>query len=275
MDIKRNNDLNPLNMREISLGDKDMFVLPPTPCSTRRAEFLRRGNTILGFYAAIAMASKMGQDVIAGAEKRGELKDSTPLRGQLGIGGQLHVMNYGLYKKLFATAGAHLTNQVFLMLYGSFEAYVGDLVMDGLTQMGTEPDPYQKALELMILSKWEGKIDRISMKLNAPLGKGAFSAKFKDIDLGFFNESCRSPIEFLEKAAELRHLLVHSCGRVDDAFLMAHPKIGLAIGQTVSLPFGLPLQLQLFFSHLSEVFDEAFSSTFGWQRTLVAPETLT
>jgi hypothetical protein len=185
------------------------------------------------------------------------------------------MMNYGLYKRLFAEAGKHLTNQVFLMLYGNFEAYLGDLVMDGLTQMGTKPDPYEKALELMVLSKWEGKIDRICLKLDVPLGKGVLTTKFEGFDLGFFNEKCKNPVEFMEKLAELRHLLVHSCGRVDNAFLPAHPNLGLAAGQVIPLPFKLPMELQLFFSHLSDAFDEAFSSTFGWQRIPVAPETLT
>jgi len=125
------------------------------------------------------------------------------------------------------------------------------------------------------MSKWQGKIDRISKKLGIRLGTRVFINKFHDIDMGFLGEPCKSPIELLEKAADLRHRLVHSSGRVDAAFIATYPKAGLSVGQVISLPFGFPIPLQLLFYHLTEVFDEAFSSNFGWQRTTVAPETLT
>lgn len=264
---------NPLGMRQLEEGGP--FVLPATPCSTRRVEFFKRGNTILGFYSAIAMASKTGQDVINQWEREGKLKQDTPLRINMKPSGGIIQTNYGLFKKHFANAGIHLTNQVFLMLYGNFEAYLADLVLDALTQMNSDRDPYEETLRLMYMSKWRGKIDRISHKVGVRLGTRVFVNKFRHIDMGFLGERCKNPIEFLDKAADLRHRLVHSSGRVDEAFVAAYPKAGLSIGQTISLPFGFPVPLQLFFSHLTEVIDEAFSSKFGWPRTAVAPETLT
>ena len=100
-------------------------------------------------------------------------------------------LNYGLFKKLFSRAPSHLTNQVFLMLYGSFEAYIADLVLDGLTHQDTK-DPYQEALHLMVLAKWRGKIDRIGQKLNVGLGKLRFVAKFRDMELEFWGSSSKT-----------------------------------------------------------------------------------
>ena len=97
------------------------------------------------------------------------------------------------------------------MLYGSFEAYIADLVLDGLTHQDTK-DPYQEALHLMVLAKWRGKIDRIGQKLNVGLGKRRFVAKFRDMELEFLGEQFKDPLEFLERAGGLRHLLVHSSG---------------------------------------------------------------
>ena len=223
------------------------------------------------------MTSKTGQDVISRWEKEGKFKLDTPLRINMGPGGGIIQTNYGLFKKHFANAGAHLTNQVFLMLYGNFEAYLSDLVLDALTQIGSVADPYEETLRLMVRSKWSAKIDRVNQKLGmgVRLGTRAFVNKFRDVAMGFLGEQCKNPIEFLEKAADLRHRLVHSSGRVDKNFLAAYPKAGLSIGQTISLPFGFPIPLQLFFSHLTDIIDEAFSDKFGWQRTTVSLENLT
>ena len=269
---KRN---NPLAMRQ--LGEGGPFVLPSTPCSARRVEFFIRGNTILGFYSAITMTSKTGQDVISAGEKEGKFKPDTPLRIHMGPSGGIIQTNYGLFKKHFANAGIHLTNQVFLMLYGNFEAYLSDLVLDALAQIGSVADPYEETLRLMVTSRWRGKIDRINQKLGMGkrLGASMFVGKFRDVDMGFLGERCKNPIEFLDKAADLRHRLVHSSGRIDKEFVSAYPKAGLSIGQTISLPFGFPIPLQLFFSHLTDVIDEAFSNKFGWRRTMESPETLT
>lgn len=270
-DKSTNKDDNPLGMRP--LEDTGPFVLPPTACSQRRLEFFRRGNTILGFYTVTAIVSKTGQEVISNQEKQGKFKLDTAFRLKMDDGNTAQ-MNYGLFKKYFTKAGAHLTNQVFLMLYGNFEAYLCDLILDALTQM-KESDPYEETLRLMSTSKWRGKMDRVTQKLNVPLGTRVFMNQFKDIDMRFLGQQCNNPIEFLEKVADLRHRLVHYSGKVDKEFSKAYPNTGLSEGATISLPFGLPMSLQLFFAHLTDVIDKAFSLQYGWQRTVVPIEKLT
>ncbi len=141
MRAAKSKEVNPLGMRQLEEGGP--FVLSPTLCSARRVEFLRRGNIILGFYSTIAIASKKGQDIINQAEKKGELGQDTPIRIDMRPGGEIIQTNYGLFKKQFVNAGVHLTNQVFLMLYGNFEAYLADLVLDALTHTSSHPDPYE------------------------------------------------------------------------------------------------------------------------------------
>ncbi len=141
--------------------------------------------------------------------------------------------------------------------------------------MNLVPHPYEETLRLMFTSKWRGKIDRISQKSGVGLGTGVFVNKSREIDMGFLGERCNNPVEFLEKAADLRHRVVHYSGRVDKAFAMAYPKAGLAEGDSITLPFGFPMSFQLFFSQLTDVIDEVFSLKFGWERKTVAPETLT
>ena len=264
---------NPLNMYQLEEGG--IFVLPPTPCSRRRAEFLARANATLGYFAAISISSKEGRDVLARAEKQGKFGIDTTFKLDLGTEeGELR-FNYGLYKKWFARAGDQLSNQIFLMLYGSFEALVSDLVFDALQQSGSYDDPYQETLNLMALSKWRGKIDRIDSKMQVGLGKHLFVDKFQDIEMGILGEQCDDPRKFLEIAADLRNRLVHSVGRADAGFVDTYPESGLSVGDEITIPARFLFPLQFFFTHLSDVFDEAFSSKFGWPRVIQAPESLT
>ena len=266
-----NKETNPLGMRQ--LEDGGPFVLPPSPCSQRRIEFLKRGNTILGFYTVMSIVSKTGGDVITRQEEQGKFRTDTPFRLKM-PNGNISQMNYGLFKKYFANAGSHLTNQVFLMLYGNFEAYLADLVLDALTQMNI-PDSYEETLRLLYTSKWQGKIDRITQKLKVQLGTRKFRNGFRNIDMDFLGQRCQNPIDFLEKVADLRHRLVHYSGRVDKQFVTDYPKSGLSEGSLISLPLGFPMSIQLFFVHLTDLIDEAFCLKFGWQRTVVTIEKLT
>ena len=264
---------NPLGMYQ--LEQSGPFVLPSSPCTTRREELMKRGNSILGFYSVIGLTSGEGHRAITKAEAEGTFDDATPFEVKFGDQGPISRLNYGLFKKLHAEAGANLTNQVFLMLHGSFEAYILDLVGDAIAQSGVDQDPFEESVRLMAGTKWRGKVDRIGQKFGIALGKKRFVAHFKDFEMGFLGEGTADPIEFLEKATDLRHRLVHAVGRVDAAFAATYPKAGLSEGDKIRLPLGLPVGMHLFFVHLSDLFDKAFASRFGWKRRAIAPETLT
>lgn len=262
---------NPLKM--ISLDIDGPFVLPPTTCTNRRSEFLKRGNTILGFYLTLALYSDKGRETMDALEKSGQLKYDTPIRMKSDKEGIDSRLNYGLLKKLFARAGAQLTNQVFLMVYGNFEAYLLDIIADGLKGL-SHTDPQEEAIQLMMGTTWRGKFDRITQKLQIKLGRGILTAKFVNFDMGFFGEKCTDPIDFLDRMADLRHRLVHSTGRADDSLLSKYPNSGLHIGDVISLPFGLPYGIHFFFVLMTEVVDQAFVDRFGWPMSVIAPEKL-
>ena len=66
--------------------------------------------------------------------------------------------------------------------------------------------------------------------------------------------------------------MVHSSGRVDESFARKYPNANLKAGDALGLPYNLPFQLNLFFIHLSDLFDEVFAAKYGWERETVAPE---
>lgn len=262
---------DPLRMRELEPGGP--FVLPPTLCSDRRADFLKRGNIILGFYLAMALYAGEGRKRLEAAESEGNLKYDTPIRMKLDPGGFETRLNYGLLKKQFARAGAQLTSQVFLMVYGNFEAYLLDIAADGLRELSTL-NPEEEAIQLMMGTAWHGKFDRIIQRLGIKLGKRLLVNKFRDLEMGFLGDKCDDPIDFLDRMADLRHRLVHSIGRADNALVAKYPNSGLGVGDVITLPFGLPQGIHLFFVLLTEVVDQTFAARFNWPMSTVAPEKL-
>ena len=263
---------NPLGM--IQLPDGGPFVLPKTLATGRRQEFMQRANSILGFYIALTITASEGKKVIDAHEKSGAFVDATTMRLPFETRGTVAQFNYGALKLFHARAGATLTNQVFLMLYGNFEAFLSDLVLDALSELGDSPDPDQEAIELMTARKWPGKFDKMTQRLKVKLGKRVFVRDFSGIEVGFLGEATNDPRVYLQMMAYLRHRLVHAGSKANRQFVARYPKSGLKSGDPINLPLGLPLELQLIFTHLSATVDKAFAKQFGWERTMVAPESV-
>lgn len=263
---------NPLGM--IQLPDGGPFVLPRTLATGRRQEFMQRANSILGFYIALTITASEGKKVIDAHEKSGAFVDTTTMRLPFETRGMVAQFNFGAFKLFHARAGATLTNQVFLMLYGNFEAFLTDLVFDALSELGGSPDPEQEAINLMMAKNWPGKFDKMTQRLKVKLGKRVLVRHFSGIDMGFLGEATDDPRAYLQMMAHLRHRLVHAGSRANRQFVARYPKSGLKAGDPINLPLGLPLELGLIFTHLSEAVDEAFANRFGWERMMVAPESI-
>jgi hypothetical protein len=158
-----------------------------------------------------------------------------------------------------------LTNQVFLLLYGNFEAFLADLVHDAMSMLGSS-DPFEEALALIAVTKWKGKLDRITQKFSLALGHRRYVAAYAGIDMELLGKTTHDPIEFLQAVADLRHRLIHSAGRADAKLLAEYPNSGLVDGALIELPFGLPVAMHFWLVPLTDLLDEAFSATFGWAR---------
>ncbi|MCK4816900.1 hypothetical protein KA005_14110 [bacterium] len=262
---------NPLNMRQ--LGDDGPFVLPSIACTQMLTDFLTRGNRILGFYFAVSLYSEKGKEYVEQIEKTGKLKPDTTIRSKIEPQGLDIRLTYRLLKKQFSQAGAQLTNNVFLSVYGNFEAYILDVLSLALKQLG-DPNPEDEAVKLILGTGWQGKFSRIIQKLGVSLGKARLVNKFHNLDMGFLGEKCVDPIYFLDRMADFRHRLVHSSGRVDGLLIQKYPKANLKTGDLLELPFGLPQGIHFFFVMLAEVVDEEFATKFNWTRSMVAPEKL-
>lgn len=262
---------NPLNMRQ--LGADGPFVLPSIQCTQILTDFLTRGNRILGFYFTVSLYSEKGREYVEQIEESGKLKLDTPIRFKIEPQGIEIRLNYGLLKKQFSQAGSQLTNNVFLGIYGNFEAYMFDIIAAGFREL-SQPNPEDEAIKMMLGTTWEGKFNRVIQRIGVNLGKQRMVNKFHNLDMGFFGEKCVDPVDFLDRMTDLRHRLVHSSGRADQALINKYPKANLGFGDLIELPFGLPHSIHTFFVFLAEFIDEVFAIKFNWTRSAVAPEKL-
>jgi len=260
---------NPLGMRQLENGGP--FVLPPMACSAHRRDYFQRANRILATYMTLTAYADAGKKSIDNAAAT--LKWSSPTGIRVGMGSHTFQTTYRLLQGAFAKAGGQLNNQVFLLIYGNFEAFLIDLISDALKSDG-ETDPIQGAVAMLASTKWEGRFNRISQKLSIGLGKQAFIVKYSGIEMGIMGKATNNPIEFLQAMADFRHRLVHSAGRADAKLLEQYPNIGVSEGDLIQMPFGFPMDIHLFFVPMTDLFDEVFAARFGWKRDITAPEHL-
>lgn len=265
---------NPLGMMRQSLGDMDagLFTLPAQQATVRRREYFERGQRVLAAYTSIAAYSERGREVIESYKMSGAFTPVTPIR--LGINGFHLQTTLRRIEQMFSGAGAELTRQFMVAVYGNFEAFLADHVAAAFTSL-REPEPEQATLQLMMSARWSGKLDRISQRFELGLRARQLRRLYEHIEMGFFGRQFADPVEFLQAVANLRHRIVHSSGRVDQALLNEYPECRLQPGDLLTLPVALPLELWFFFVPLTEELDRLFAERFEWSRQEVRPEQLT
>jgi hypothetical protein len=260
---------NPLNMYQSEPGGP--FTLPRCLCSLRRREYFQRANRLLATYATLTMYAGQGEKAMNAAAASHQFPPETPIR--ITLGSHIYQASYRLFQKAFAKAGGQLTNQVFLLVYGNFEAFLIDIVVDAFQEQRVT-DPHQEAFNLLAITRWPGKFDRITQKFSLNLGKRQFLNKYRNLDMTFLGKATGDPVDFLQAMADLRNRLGHSAGRADKRLICEYPASGLADGELIQLPFGLPTETHFFFVLMTDLLDEVFCRRFGWGREMVRPESL-
>ncbi len=256
---------NPFRLKEMSADGP--YILGDEQCTDIRAEYIRRGNNILRSYATLATMSNIGLHEIVKQIKI----DETPMR--LTLGKRLIQCQLRTLKINMPNVTRELTNQWAVLIYGNFEAYIVDLLV-GAFKERRAVDPEQESLNILACRGWEGKIDYIGQKLQVTIGKSQFAERFKNIRLEFQGKLSSNPIVFLQKTADLRHLIAHSSGRISENLAKDYPNSGLKAGDMIQFPVEFPFDLHLFLVTFTDVFDGAFSKKYGWKRKAIRPASL-
>jgi len=180
---------------------------------------------------------------------------------------------YKVLRSRFPTLTQRLTNQAFLMIYGNFEAFLGDMVRDAFAASGS-PDPEGETLKTLSRKSWPGRFDAIHQRVGVRLPKRQFTVAFQNRRLVFLGQQRKDPRQFLDDLAQVRHLLVHSAGRLNAGFLQQYPRAGHSVGDLIKIPSDAPHELQLFFAVMTEIVDCALADQFGWSRPTKDPAKL-
>jgi len=260
---------NPIGIREIEPGGP--FVFSPVLCSTRRKEYFERANRHLAMYSCLSIYSFFGNKAINIESKRRGIDDNTPFL--LEISNHFMQTSYRQLKKSYSQSGAQLTNQVFLMLYGNFDAFLFDLVHDAKRHLGSR-DPFQDTITLLSATRWSGKLDRLSQKLSLNISQGELFQQYNGVEMGFLGQPTKDPVEFLQCMADLRHRLIHGGSRADSKLIQKYPDAGLDDGDYIELPFGLPFIISYFLIPFTDYIDKSFCDQFSWEREMISPESL-
>ena len=258
---------NPLGMELL----ETMYVLPRQLCSQRRREYLLRENHILATLTTTRLYSDLGRQWIENEASSGRFDINTPMR--LGIEQYQMQAPFRVVRRMFERAGPQLTNYIFVMIYGSFEAFLADLVLDAFDDQGYT-DPSEETLRLMTGVQWVGKIDRISQVFKLNLGKRVRRSAFHEMSMESMGRQIDDPADFLQTLATVRHRIVHYSGRVDRSLAEEFASFGVKEGEAITLAPRIPFEVHFFLIHFSELFDSEFCRRFGWSREEIRVELL-
>jgi hypothetical protein len=179
------------------------------------------------------------------------MKQNTPLKFSLDSGDCIMTTP----KKITSTAinGVNiLTRQVFVMFYGSFETYLFELLERSFPLIGINEDILDKAREILMLRKWDGKFCRMNEEFNIGYKAKDLIAHFKDFDMDFEGVKFKNPLSFFDEIANVRHRIVHA-----SSILENNKEIIINMNMFHGM-FG-------FFLLLTEYIDNLFVKKFGYE----------
>ena len=242
---------NPLNMQPDPF-DGETFIFPKTKCTDERRLFINRCNDITAFlYTSRDALDKYRINFESNVIPKLNIKQNTPLKFSLDSGDCIMTTP----KKITSTAinGVNiLTRQVFVMFYGSFETYLFELLERSFPLIGIQEDILDKAREILMLRKWDGKFCRMNEEFNIGYKAKDLIAHFKDFDMDFEGVKFKNPLSFFDEIANVRHRIVHASSILEN-------------NKEVIINMNMFHGMFAFFLLLTEYIDSLFVKKFGYE----------
>ena len=250
---------NPKNSLEMVSDpfSSTFFVLPPTPCTDERRLWFRRANEILGFLSATEMALKECKDKYEKAFKKDNLRPSTPIK-IASSDGRIVVMPSSRLLKTYTDGVDILCRQVFVMLYGSLETYLFELLYRSFPAKGVIEDILDRSIEIIIKKKWDGKFCSISNEFDLGYKSADLESHFRGFEMVFEVKTFKKPLVFLDELAQVRHRIVHASSIIGD-------------GKYIFVDAKIFNSYFTFCAHLTDYIDTLFAKRFGYERVTLDP----
>lgn len=235
----------------------DTFILPATLCSDQRRLWFRRSNEIIVFLTLTEFALKEGKSKFAQFMKHDKLKPDTPLKIASSDGRSM-IMPTHTFVKQCESGVDILCRQVFIMLYGSLETFMFELIERSFLQVGVTDNILERSLDIMMRNKWDGKLCKLRDILGLSYKANDIIKHFGDFQMEFKGKIFKNPLIFLDELAQIRHKIVHASSILGEGKLMfVNPQVFHAY-------YG-------FCALLTDYVDDLFAEKFGYPRVKINP----
>lgn len=185
------------------------FVLPETLCTDERKLWFRRTNEMIKFLGITELALKECRSQYEQRLSQRKLRADTPLKLQSPDGRSVIMPLHNFLKGCDEGVDV-LCRQVFVMLYGSLETYLFELLERSFPAIGITNGILDQSLEIMMKRKWDGKFCKMREVFGLNYKANDLINHFKGFGMDFEGQVFKNPILFLDELAQIRHRIVHA-----------------------------------------------------------------
>lgn len=235
----------------------DSFVFPETLCTDQRRLWFRRTNEIIGFLTTTELALRECRAKYEQLMPEGGLKPDTPLKLESSDGRSV-VMPMQAFLKQCANGVDVLCRQVFVMLYGSLETFLFELLQRSFPEIGITENIQDSSLEIMMRKKWDGKFCKTSDVFGLNYEAKELVNHFKGFEMNFEGRVYKDPLLFLDELAQIRHKIVHASSILEK-------------GRLIFVNAQIFHAYYAFCTLLTDYVDDLFAKKFGYQREKINP----
>jgi hypothetical protein len=250
---------NPLGMIPDPISG-ETFVLPVTKCTLERRLFFRRINEIHALLLVTKLAYDETNKIYLQHVQKLPNKENTPIKLELNTG---HSMMFPAKRILDITKDGIniLARQTFVMLYGSFETYLYQLLDKSFAILGVAEDEIiDRSIEILMSGKWDSKFNKMSNEFGLDFKAGELNQCFTGFELNFGGKIFINPLLFMDELAKVRHKIVHASSILDK-------------NKLISIDIAIFHGFAGFYFLFTDFIDFLFEKRFSYPRQEVNPAT--
>ena len=248
----------------------DTFVIPETLCTPERKAWFNRINKIVALQKIITLAL---QEYRNNNEKKFSnltYKENTPIKIESHDGTYI-VVPVRLLFKLCNEGIDILNNQIFVMLYGSFETYLLEMFETTYPQIGITENTLDISRYILMKGNWDGKFCKMSSVFKIDYKASKLVEHFAGFELDFMGEIHKNPLEFLDELAQIRHRIIHASSIIDCAFVDKYQTENFEQGKQINIPHEIIPAFYGFYVLLTDYVDDLFAQKYGYKRIKINP----
>jgi hypothetical protein len=199
---------NPLDMVRDPLAG-DGFVFPATKCTRERRLFFKRANEIHALLFITKHSYDETKKTYTDRIRKLPFRENTPIKIELATGNST-MFPAKFILKVCDDGINILTRQAFVMLYGSFETYLFQMLERSYPKIGIKHDILDRSIDVLMGGKWDSKFNKISELFDLGFKAGELNKHFSEFELSFEGKTFKNPLLFLDELAKVRHRVVHA-----------------------------------------------------------------